>query len=87
MGKRLPIRAAAAVIALEIILDASLRIDFGFSDMNLSIREDIDEVDGLLLDGNCPTEYGQWMIGVHMSNLIGSATNARLLSDWLRVNG
>jgi hypothetical protein len=82
MGKRLPIRAAAAKVALEIILDASLRIDYSPSDMNLSIREDIDEIEGLLYDGNLPTEYGQYMIGVHLSNLTGVAQVERIMRHW-----
>ena len=65
----MPIRASAAKVALEIILDASLRLDYAPSDMNLSIREDIDEMDGLLLSGDCNTEYGQHMIDFWMGQL------------------
>lgn len=69
MGERLPLRAPAAKVALEIILDASLRLDHSFSDMNIAIREDIGEMEQR---GNLESHYGTCMVGFWFSQLIAT---------------
>ena len=70
MPPRMPLRASAAKVALEILLNCSLRLDYSPSDMNISIGEDIAEMDGLLLSGDCNTEYGQYMVGFWFDQLV-----------------
>lgn len=69
MGSAVTLRAPAAKVALEIILNASLRLDYSFSDMNISITEDIEEMEQR---GNLPSHYGTEMVGFWLKQLVAT---------------
>lgn len=71
MGKYYPLRAPAAKVALEIILSASLKIDYSYSDMNIGLTEDIEEMERA---GNLHSHYGTEMIGFWLKQLVGAAS-------------